>query len=367
MAKPFLCNGNSTTLLALGDNGHTIYACALQLRETLRLKEQQEIADCLAIPQENEQGDNIDWYAPFSGSVKSWRVASDTERISAIKQLENYQHIVNALSQQAQYTENSAIRLFGLLLIKIFHFPDQHAIYLVNGKPVITFWGFVNPKEHYATDALSCLRITTPANQPSIPKIVNKKNSRSVKYWFHLGWLLLLVLLLPVLIIRQNTEKNTVATVVPIKEININSIVPSASVVKEPMTGTEKREVMVIPANSVKMKSTRFLNGYWQVIPSTHKSTVTKLKSLNIELKNGAGKANFIKNKNTRCETNIRVSFIPSGNLIINSRYRAYCSNGSREKMPEIECYQNVNGITICSAHYDTETPFPVTIEREKH
>ena len=60
MAKLFLRSGSLDDFLALGENGQPVYASALQLRETLRLRKQQQIADCLAIPQPNEHGDRID-------------------------------------------------------------------------------------------------------------------------------------------------------------------------------------------------------------------------------------------------------------------------------------------------------------------
>ena len=50
MVKPFLRSGSLDDVLALGENGQPVYACAQQLRETLRLRRQQQAADCLAIP-----------------------------------------------------------------------------------------------------------------------------------------------------------------------------------------------------------------------------------------------------------------------------------------------------------------------------
>ncbi|MGK9559293.1 SrfA family protein, partial [Salmonella enterica subsp. enterica] len=84
MAKSFLRSGSLDDIQALGENGQPVYASALQIRETLRLRKQQSIADVLAIPQPNEAGDRIDWYSPIAGKVTSWLSASDSERASAI-------------------------------------------------------------------------------------------------------------------------------------------------------------------------------------------------------------------------------------------------------------------------------------------
>jgi len=160
VAKTFLRSGNLDAVLALGENGQPVYFSALQLRETLRLRKQQKLADCLAIPQANERGDRIDWYAPFSGRVKSWNAASESERQQALSQLENHQQTLTAISQRALNADKPALKLFGALLSKAFQFPDRQYVYLVDGRPVITFWGFVELDKRSRSDALACLRAT---------------------------------------------------------------------------------------------------------------------------------------------------------------------------------------------------------------
>lgn len=158
MAKTFLRSGNLDTVLALGENGQPVWTSALQIRETLRLRRQTTLANCLAIPQVNERGDRLDWYAPFHGKVKSWLGASDHERRQALELLTLNQQDLQALSLRARDAENPAMRLFGALLSKTLQFPDQQYVYLVDGKPVITFWGFVDPQARSRDDALACLR-----------------------------------------------------------------------------------------------------------------------------------------------------------------------------------------------------------------
>lgn len=168
MAKTFLRSGNLDAVLALGENGQPVYASALQIRETLRLRRQGALADCLAIPQANERGDRLDWYAPFSGRVKSWIAASDHERRAALQHLTACQQDMQALSTRARAAENPAMRLFGALLSKSLQFPDQQYVYLVDGKPVITFWGFVDAQARSRDDALACLRDTLEASLPPL-------------------------------------------------------------------------------------------------------------------------------------------------------------------------------------------------------
>jgi hypothetical protein len=44
------------------------------------------------------------------------------------------------------------------LLSKAFQFPGENFLFLVDGKPVISFWGFVNLNENARDDVLDCLR-----------------------------------------------------------------------------------------------------------------------------------------------------------------------------------------------------------------
>ncbi|WP_244182934.1 SrfA family protein, partial [Pantoea wallisii] len=168
MAKTFLRSGNLDTLLALGENGQPVWASALQIRETLRLRRQATLANCLAIPQANERGDRLDWYAPFNGKVKSWLAASDHERRLALELLTLNQQDLQALSLRARDAENPAMRLFGALLAKTLQFPDQQYVYLVDGQPVITFWGFVDPQARTRDDALACLRDSLDESLPPL-------------------------------------------------------------------------------------------------------------------------------------------------------------------------------------------------------
>ncbi|WP_435946157.1 hypothetical protein [Dryocola sp. BD586] len=64
MSKILLRSGYCDNFLALGENGQSIFDSARQIRETLRLRKQSLLADCLAIPQPDDSGDKVDWYAP---------------------------------------------------------------------------------------------------------------------------------------------------------------------------------------------------------------------------------------------------------------------------------------------------------------
>ena len=158
MAKTLLRSGNLDDFQAVGGGGQAVFESALQIREALRLRKQQAIVDCLAIPQVNDSGDRVDWYSPVEGSVISWKAADEDDRYRALRYLENTLASVESLSKKCLQSPKTAQQLFGSLLSKAFQFPGENFLFLVDGKPVISFWGFVNLNENARDDVLDCLR-----------------------------------------------------------------------------------------------------------------------------------------------------------------------------------------------------------------
>lgn len=158
MAKTLLRSGNLDDFQAVGGGGQAVFESALQIREALRLRKQQAIVDCLAIPQVNDGGDRVDWYSPVDGAVTGWNAADEDARFRALRYLENTISSVESLSKKSLQSPKTAQQLFGSLLSKAFQFPGENFIYLIEGKPVIAFWGFVNLNENAREDVLDCLR-----------------------------------------------------------------------------------------------------------------------------------------------------------------------------------------------------------------
>ncbi|QLK62454.1 ssrAB-activated protein [Enterobacteriaceae bacterium Kacie_13] len=165
MAKIILRSGYLDDYIPLGENGQTLFDSAIQIRETLRLRKQQMILDCLAIPQRNDAEGKVDWYPPQEGVVTQWASASDQQREHALRYLENCFATAATLSQRCLQAEKTAVRLFGSLLTNVLQFPARQHVYLVDDKPVITFWGFVSLNQAPRDDAFDCLR------QPAVPEV----------------------------------------------------------------------------------------------------------------------------------------------------------------------------------------------------
>nr|WP_217438820.1 SrfA family protein [Citrobacter freundii] len=152
-------SGNLDDYQAVGGGGQAVFDSALQIRETLRLRKQQVMVDCLAIPQINDNGDRVDWYSPIEGKAVAWKAADEEARFRALRYLGSTLENAAALSRKSLQSGKTSLQLFGSLLEKAIQFPGENHVFLVDGKPVITFWGFVNLNENPRDDVLDCLRL----------------------------------------------------------------------------------------------------------------------------------------------------------------------------------------------------------------
>ncbi|HHG9494800.1 TPA: SrfA family protein [Citrobacter farmeri] len=167
MAKTLLRSGNLDDYQAVGGGGQAVFDSALQIRETLRLRKQQAMADCLAIPQVNDSGDRVDWYSPVEGTSIAWKAADEEARFRALRYLSATLESAASLSLKSLQSGKTSLQLFGSLLEKAVQFPGENHVFLVDGKPVITFWGFINLNANIREDVLECLRIEE-APEPEI-------------------------------------------------------------------------------------------------------------------------------------------------------------------------------------------------------
>jgi len=231
MHGALLRSGSLQEFNVLGVEGQPVHSAALQLREAIRLKIGREAADCLAIPQKNESGDRIDWYAPFEGDVVPWSAAVSEERDSAYSRLERLHAQLRSASElmraASQSREN---QVFGRLLEKTVHFPANDHVYLVDGRPVVTFWGFTDPEGNRERDPLSGLRpAPTLVRDPGMetPKREVPIDSKGVtKPWWRWLWLLLPVLLLLALLFLMRSCFPSVQLPLNLSQVDLPGLPP---------------------------------------------------------------------------------------------------------------------------------------------
>ncbi|HGM5581113.1 TPA: SrfA family protein [Pseudomonas putida] len=231
MRGVLLRSGKSEQFTALGETGQPVYRAALQIREAIRRKnpDRPDLVEHLAIPQTDELGSTIDWYSDRPGDVIPWGSATEEERAPARAQLEELQARITALSNELLGLDadgqplpgNKAAAqgdrtVFGKLLTCVVPFPDENFVYLVDGRPVLTFWGFVHAGAERSRQPLHCLYPRTPQPAPMVapppppaPEPVVPPSplppplpvmAPRVSWWRRWWWLLPLLLLLLLLL-----------------------------------------------------------------------------------------------------------------------------------------------------------------------
>ncbi|ELY6313201.1 ssrAB-activated protein [Cronobacter sakazakii] len=470
MAKILLRSGDLDDFQSVGENGQAVFESALQIRETLRLRKQ-PLVELLAIPQLNEEGDRVDWYSPVSGKVIGWASASREERERALRFLESALSSARALSKRCLESEKTAQQLFGALLAKAVQFPGANFLYLVDGKPVITFWGFVNLNQGARDDVLECLReaepiepeiimtpqeepepeptplmmtepdapllatppvspapvapapaapvhasaaalaayaaeaeATTPPEEtaPAAVKAPTPARRSRVPLW---TWPLAAAVVMgavaaPVtwyLLQHKETAAPTVSVAqikaqeiapAPVKSVDapaapaapVVAVAPTTSLplaeakVTPPAPVVEEKPVaapapvdknaLVMDANQVKAGTTRFLNGTWRLSIGSPDPITGKATSMRVEMKNNKGTARVTLGDNVVCKAELFSGLHQTGELMIKTRGKARCSDGSRYPMPEVACKAGPNDVAECTGRYDEKTVLPLTMKK---
>jgi hypothetical protein len=186
MTGSLLRTGTARDYHPLGAVGNPVYLSAPQLRAAIARRLGQGVADILAIPQRNEDGDTIDWYAPVPGPVVPWSAATQDERDRGKAALMDARGAIEKLAVAMQAEIRSDHQVFGRLLEQVTAFPDDEHLYLVNDRPVMTFWGFQGLEVPSRGETL----LDLPAPHPTPVTLPPKAR------WHWLWWLLPLVLLL---------------------------------------------------------------------------------------------------------------------------------------------------------------------------
>ncbi len=226
MLSALLRSGDVKNYTALGQDGTPVYAVASQLRDAIKFRVKdandktigKRFANYLAIPQRNDQGSQIDWYVPFESDradgkymIIPWTSATDEERAAAFAELSQFEQAMLQFGLSLKKSDNlqGDLLLFSRLLcgnqhpedihdpenLKALRFPNPDYVYLVNNRPVITFWGFLEKN----TEAYGhpFLRLKPVVREPAAP-VISPEPANVVEkkpWWRWLLWLLPFLLL----------------------------------------------------------------------------------------------------------------------------------------------------------------------------
>jgi hypothetical protein len=143
MAGPLLTSEPLQRYRALGLAGDPVWRAAPQLRAAITQRLSREHADLLAIPEADPSGRRIDWYAPFDGEVRRLADLGESERNSVAVSVQRLHGDLATLAESMEAPQRSgAERNFARLLRNALTAPGEETLYVVDGRPVMTFWGF---------------------------------------------------------------------------------------------------------------------------------------------------------------------------------------------------------------------------------
>ena len=143
MAGPLLTSEPLQRYRALGLAGDPVWRAAPQLRAAITQRLSREHADLLAIPEADPSGRRIDWYAPFDGEVRRLADLGESEHASITAAVQRLHGDLTALAESMEAPQRSgAERNFARLLRHALTAPGEATLYVVDGKPVMAFWGF---------------------------------------------------------------------------------------------------------------------------------------------------------------------------------------------------------------------------------
>jgi len=142
-AGPLLVSEPLQRYRALGLAGDPVWRAAGQLRAAITQRLSRRHADLLAIPEVVPTGRRIDWYAPFEGQPRKLSELDDSERQAVLNEVHRLHGEITGLADSMDEPQRStAERNFARLLRHALTAPGEDTLYVVDGKPVMTFWGF---------------------------------------------------------------------------------------------------------------------------------------------------------------------------------------------------------------------------------
>jgi hypothetical protein len=207
-AGPLLVSEPLQRYRALGLAGDPVWRAAGQLRAAIAARLSREHADLLAIPEVDPTGRHIDWYAPFDGEARRLSEAGKAERAHVLDKVQRLHGDLARLADTMEAPErSSAERNFARLLRHALTAPGEETLYVVDGRPVMTFWGFTAdaslPGAFLASPPVPPRPVARPeAVMVSAPAIMAVAPRTTWWQWLLLALLLLLLLALLAWLVR---------------------------------------------------------------------------------------------------------------------------------------------------------------------
>lgn len=361
MNGPYLASGTLSEFQPLGADGDTLFSAARELRAAIARRLGTDVAASFAIPQQNADGDALDWYASEPGPVHRWGDLADERRQQVTVQIEKLQEQIRTLSHSLAKEEAVALRTFGHLLEHATTIPDRSHIFLVGDCPVLTFWGFrsrgsdssVLPRREWPIQAIEKAphvahsggslpmkgtRAKSESSNPGtappgieIPFLWNT----NIRWWLTgIGIALLILILLWLWVHKGLTELSP--------------------------------EPLVIPLKAIESGSMDFLTGRWQATSNTLVDSATKRPLvIAYDLDGGEGEILVTEQDDRICRSPVDATFDGDA-LVLRPRTAIRCPNKDPFYGTTLTCRPRTDGRTECIGRFPDGKQFRVDMRKQR-
>lgn len=175
-----------STFLQPGKDEEKIFSQHSDLTALIKTHLSPVTASIFATPTETGNNDEIEWSSELKGQPVPLNSLPKNEQQLTKKLLNDRLSAITRLADELP-AQNPETERLKPLLKQALHYPGDEAIYVVNGQPVITFWGVTDKSINPNTPA--------PGSNLTPPPVPIKGIKKIPRFLSCLGWLLLLALL----------------------------------------------------------------------------------------------------------------------------------------------------------------------------
>lgn len=269
---------------ALGVGGDPIYRAAEQIRTLLQKELGESVSQVFAIPVRNDKTNELDWYSPIDGNAVRLQQISPEEQVK-VKEIiaTRFASIDQFGSRLKNEIGTEAAKTYASLLDSAKSYPNDEQVFVINGQPVITFWGFKNNPLSKASGLTA--NLAAPVTPLPLEQSTNQSPKRS--WWQRFGWWLVLAALL---LFGIPAVLKSCGTDFPLYKQNCPQ--PDApNICKEEVKpAPQVPEKQVLSPDALKQNDLRVFEGKWVLTSDLFNATTGQKISINLDLdKSGQG------------------------------------------------------------------------------
>jgi len=137
-----LVSGHLFDYESLGVSGEPVYRASSQIRTLIQKELGDDFANLLSVPVRDDQTNAIDWYSSFNGDVTSLMDLPISEQAIIKNLILDKITKINKFSEKLKSYDNPTAKMYANLIKSSVEYPGDECIFLINGAPVIAYWGF---------------------------------------------------------------------------------------------------------------------------------------------------------------------------------------------------------------------------------